>query len=91
MQTIEIMKDDSGAITVTMDGGEPMPVETVDEALQMVKAEFGEPMLEEGVGMAGDEMNEEMQMKKAMQMEKSTAGEHADFKAGFNGIRGKGL
>lgn len=37
MQIIIDVADDTGAITIAMDGKEPMPVQSAEEAMEMIK------------------------------------------------------
>jgi hypothetical protein len=56
MQIIIDVADDTGAITIAIDGKEPMPVKTAEEAMEMIKSLLPSGMSEE------DMWNEEAAM-----------------------------
>ena len=47
MPTVTIT-DDGGQLTVTVDGGEPQPVQNAEDACQVVEATFGQPDADDG-------------------------------------------
>lgn len=75
MPTVTIT-DENGQLTVTVDGGEPQPVQNAEDACQVVEATFGQPDGDDT--MAPEELN--------------TEGMEGDqFEAGFGNVRGAGL
>lgn len=81
MKTITIEMDDEGMITMSMDGGEPMPMESAEATCEML-----EEVLMSDSGMEDGMASEQDQVKEAMAAEK--ADEEAGFNQGFKQVRG---
>lgn len=47
---------EAGQITVTVDGGQPVPVKSAEEACAIVEQTFGQPDADEGAPMGEDYM-----------------------------------
>ena len=80
MATVTI-SDDQGQLMVTVDGGEPQPVQNAEDACQIVEATFNQPDQDD------QSMNpEDMTTEGMEQMSEEDA-----MGAGFKGVRGSGL
>lgn len=75
MTTLTI-SNDSGQLTVAVDGGEPQPIQNAEDACQVVEQTFSQPQSDalppKGISTEGAE-------------------EAGSFEGGFSGIRGAGL
>ena len=80
MTTITI-SDDSGQLTVSIDGGEPEPIQNAEDACQVVEQTFAQQ--EESKEVTPEQMNTEG-------LEQAGMAEQ-DMAAGFNQVRGGGL
>ena len=47
MTTITVESNEQGQITVSVDGGEPQPVQSAEEACQVIEQAFGQPDADE--------------------------------------------
>lgn len=76
MTTITVESNEQGQITVSVDGGEPQPVQSAEEACQVIEQAFGggdEENAQETAAEPGEEPGE------------------AAFQGGFNQVRQGGL
>jgi hypothetical protein len=68
MQIIIDVADDTGAITIAMDGKEPMPVESAEEAMEMIKSFLPGGMSEEDMWDEESKVTDKQMMPMGGQM-----------------------